>query len=136
MRKTREIHEEFFKQTTWLQPVNVISKGLKFVPTPVTDTNYIRRQLLLDFEHFARRMRLKDTMDFVNCGTVTKRKLTCSLIKLTTSTTIKFTAEISENETSYYYHSSTRVLPVVPREDPRTMSLVSASQLPSSSLQQ
>ena len=32
----------------------------------MTDTNYIRRQLLLDFEHFARRMRLKDTMDFVN----------------------------------------------------------------------
>ena len=29
--------------------------------------------------------------------------------------TIIFLAEISENETSYYYHSSTRVLPVVPR---------------------
>ena len=51
----------------------------------MTDTNYIRRQLLLDFEHFTRRVRLKDTMDFVNCGTVTKRKLTCSLDKLTTS---------------------------------------------------
>ena len=33
--------------------------------------------------------------------------------------TIKFTAEISENETSCYYHSSTRVLPVVPREQCR-----------------
>ena len=33
--------------------------------------------------------------------------------------TIKFTAEISENETSYYYHSSTRVSPVVPREQCR-----------------
>ena len=33
--------------------VSVLSKGLKFVPTPVTDENYIRRQLLLDFEHFA-----------------------------------------------------------------------------------
>ena len=33
--------------------------------------------------------------------------------------TIKFTAEISENETSYYYHSSTRVLPVVQREQCR-----------------
>ena len=32
----------------------------------MTDANYIRRQLLLDFEHFARGMRLKDTMDFVN----------------------------------------------------------------------
>ena len=39
--------------------VSVFSKGLKFVPTPVTDENYIRRQLLLDFEHFVRRMRLK-----------------------------------------------------------------------------
>ena len=33
--------------------VSILSKGLKFVPTPVTDENYIRRQLLLDFEHFA-----------------------------------------------------------------------------------
>ena len=33
--------------------------------------------------------------------------------------TIKFTAEILENKTSYYYHSSTRVLPVVPREQCR-----------------
>ena len=37
----------------------IVDSGLKFVPTPVTDENYIRRQLLLDFEHFARRMRLK-----------------------------------------------------------------------------
>ena len=36
-----------------------VDSGLKFVPTPVTDENYIRRQLLLDFEHFARRMRRK-----------------------------------------------------------------------------
>ena len=39
--------------------VSILSKGLKFVPTPVTDENYIRRQLLLDFEHFARHMCLK-----------------------------------------------------------------------------
>ena len=39
--------------------VSVLSKGLKFVPTPVTDENYIRWQLLLDFEHFARHMHLK-----------------------------------------------------------------------------
>ena len=37
----------------------MISKGLKFVPTPVTDENNIRRQLLQDFEKFARRMRLQ-----------------------------------------------------------------------------
>ena len=35
--------------------VSVLSKGL----TPVTDENYIRRQLLLDFEDFARHMHLK-----------------------------------------------------------------------------
>ena len=33
--------------------------------------------------------------------------------------TNKFTAEFSENETNCYYHSSTRVLPVVPREQCR-----------------
>ena len=33
--------------------------------------------------------------------------------------TIKFLAEILENETSYYYRSSTRVLPVVPQEQCR-----------------
>ena len=37
----------------------MISKGLKFVPTPVTNINNIKRQLLQDFEKFARRMRLK-----------------------------------------------------------------------------
>ena len=66
----REKHEKFIKNFSNQQLSDsllaLISKGLKFVPTPVTDANYIRRQLLLDFEHFARRMRLKDTMDFVN----------------------------------------------------------------------
>ena len=37
----------------------MISKGLKFVPTPVTDENNIRRQLLQDSEKFVRRMRLQ-----------------------------------------------------------------------------
>ena len=59
----RKNNEKFIKnfsnQELSDSKVSVISKGLKFVPTPVTDENYIRRQLLLDFEHFARRMRLK-----------------------------------------------------------------------------
>ena len=36
-----------------------MSKGLKFVPTPVTNDNLIRCQLLQDFNQFARRMRLQ-----------------------------------------------------------------------------
>ena len=39
--------------------VSVISKGLKFIPTPVTDETKIRHELLQDFEQFARRMRLQ-----------------------------------------------------------------------------
>ena len=37
----------------------MLSKGLKFIPTPVTNETIIRRQLLRDFEQFARRMRLQ-----------------------------------------------------------------------------
>ena len=59
----RKNNEKFMKNFSNQQlsdsKVSVLSKGLNFVPTPVTDENYIRRQLLLDFEHFARRMRLK-----------------------------------------------------------------------------
>ena len=59
----RKNNEKFIKNFSNQQlsdsQVSVLSKGLKFVPTPVTDENHIRRQLLLDFEHFARRMRLK-----------------------------------------------------------------------------
>ena len=39
--------------------INLLSKGLKFIPTPLTKKQHIRRQLLQDFEQFARRMRLK-----------------------------------------------------------------------------
>ena len=39
--------------------VSVISKGLNFIPTPMTDETKIRHQLLEDFEQFARRMRLQ-----------------------------------------------------------------------------
>ena len=36
-----------------------MSKGLKFIPTPVTNLNLVRRQLLQDFNQFARRMGLQ-----------------------------------------------------------------------------
>ena len=39
--------------------VSVISKGLKLIPARVVDENKIRRQLLRDFDFFARRMRLQ-----------------------------------------------------------------------------
>ena len=39
--------------------ITLISRGLKFIPTNAPNKNKIRRQLLRDFEDFARRMRLK-----------------------------------------------------------------------------
>ena len=39
--------------------ITLLSHGLKFIPTPVTKENLIRRQLLADFNQFARRMRLQ-----------------------------------------------------------------------------
>ena len=41
------------------EQITLLSRGLKFIPTPVTRENDIRRQLLNDFSQFARRMRLK-----------------------------------------------------------------------------
>jgi len=39
--------------------INLLAKGLKFIPTPFTEEARIKRQLLKDFQQFARRMRLK-----------------------------------------------------------------------------
>ena len=39
--------------------VSLLSKGLKFIPTPAVREDKIRRQLLRDFDQFARRMRLR-----------------------------------------------------------------------------
>ena len=39
--------------------ITLLSRGLKFIPTPVTKENLIRRQLVADFNQFARRMRLQ-----------------------------------------------------------------------------
>ena len=38
--------------------INLLAKGLKFIPTPVKKDNQIRQQLLRDFEQLARKMRL------------------------------------------------------------------------------
>ena len=48
------------EQLTDKKQITLLSLGLKFkVPTPVTKENLIRRQLLADFNQFARRMRLQ-----------------------------------------------------------------------------
>ena len=39
--------------------INLLSKGLKFIPTPTMGETRIKRQLLQDFKQFERRMRLK-----------------------------------------------------------------------------
>ena len=39
--------------------INLLSKGLKFIQTPVLEDNHIRQQLLLDFKQFVRPMRLQ-----------------------------------------------------------------------------
>ena len=39
--------------------ITLLSRGLKFIPTPVANEDHIRRQLLNDHRTFARRMRLK-----------------------------------------------------------------------------
>ena len=41
------------------EQITLLSRGLKFIPVPVTRENLIRRQLLADFDQFARRMRLQ-----------------------------------------------------------------------------
>ena len=61
--KEREENEKFLKNLSDHRltdsQVSVLSKGLRFIPTPVTNGNEIKRHLLADFEHFARRMRLQ-----------------------------------------------------------------------------
>ena len=61
--KTNESNKRHIKNlsTTELttDQINLISKGLKFIPTPVTRENHIKHQLMQDFNQFARRMRLQ-----------------------------------------------------------------------------
>ena len=44
--------------------INLVSRGLKFVPTPTTKETALRKQLLTDLNDSARRMRLQ----FLLCG--------------------------------------------------------------------
>ena len=39
--------------------INLLSRGLNYIPTPVTNESHIRKELLKDFAAFARRMRLQ-----------------------------------------------------------------------------
>ena len=39
--------------------INLLSRGLKFVPTPITNETALRKQLFTDFKDFARKMRLQ-----------------------------------------------------------------------------
>ena len=61
--KERELNKKFLRNLSTYQlsddQVNMLSRGLKFIPTPVTNKTTISRQLLRDFEQFARRMRLQ-----------------------------------------------------------------------------
>ena len=41
------------------EQIALLSRGLKFIPTPVTNEDFIRHNLLKDFNLFARRMRLQ-----------------------------------------------------------------------------
>ena len=59
-RKERETNEKFFHNLSSHQltdnQVSLLSRGLKFIPTPATNETKIKQQLLGDFEQFARRM--------------------------------------------------------------------------------
>lgn len=39
--------------------INLISRGLQFIPTPLTNERHVRTQLLNDFKAFVKRMRLQ-----------------------------------------------------------------------------
>ena len=58
--ETRKKHIKNLSDTELTtEQINLLSRGLKFIPTPVMKENQIRSQLISDFNQFARRMRLK-----------------------------------------------------------------------------
>ena len=66
MRRCNNIIESHRKQVRNLsneqlpdEQITLLSRGLKFIPTPITTENNIRRERLKDFDLFARRMRLQ-----------------------------------------------------------------------------
>ena len=60
---TTEPNRKYIKNLSNLEltndQINLLSRGLKFVPTPITNETALRKQLLTDFKDFARRMRLQ-----------------------------------------------------------------------------
>ena len=60
---THESNKRHIKNLSDIQlttdQTSLLSKGLRFIPTPVTKENSIRHQLMRDFNQFARRMRLQ-----------------------------------------------------------------------------
>ena len=58
-----ESHKQYIKNLSNKQlidkQITLLLRGLNFIPTPETEENLIRRQLLADFNQFARRMRLQ-----------------------------------------------------------------------------
>ena len=61
--KKQETNKRYVKNLSNLEltqaQINLLSRGLKFIRTPVTNESHIRTQLLNDFKAFARRMRLQ-----------------------------------------------------------------------------
>ena len=63
-RKNTELNQRYIKNLSNCKisthETNLLSRGLmKFIQTPIPDKNRVRQQLLRDFKHFARRMRLR-----------------------------------------------------------------------------
>ena len=44
---------EFSQLPGYTEQINLLSRGLKFIPTPVLKENQVRRQLISDFNQFA-----------------------------------------------------------------------------------
>ena len=61
--ETIELRKQHIKNLSDTQltaeQINLLSRSLKFIPTPVMKENQIRRQLISDFNQFARKLRLQ-----------------------------------------------------------------------------
>ena len=58
-RQTRNFSKSLSDHRLIDSQVSVLSKGLRFIPTHVTNEKEIKCNLFVDFEQFARRMRLQ-----------------------------------------------------------------------------
>ena len=58
-RNKKESYQKPLRFQITRDQINVLSRGLKFIPTPVTNTGHVRVKLLKDFNAFTRRMRLQ-----------------------------------------------------------------------------